>query len=131
MKKYIYSEKDVRDSIKDVNEDTINLGEDLLDVFMEKVSTNLKEYTNLHRFYDRNCPGCVSSNDECDVAYGRGKVEGIWKKAKNGEVFDCPIRVNGTMCFDTSHPEKGIEKIDISDRDKPPYPIIKEETNGS
>ena len=135
MKGYVYSEKDISDSIEDVNEETINLGEGLLEVFIEKVKSNLKEYTNLHRFYDRNCYGCVGGNKECDFAYGRGKAAGAWNKAKAGEIFDCPVRTNGTLCFDTKHPEKGLEKIDISDRDKPPYPIIapsrktKEETN--
>jgi hypothetical protein len=124
-KEYIYSEKDIYDSIEDVNEETINLGEDFLEFFIEKVQSNLREYTNIHRFYDRNCPGCVSSNNECDFAYGREGAEGLWKKAKDGKIFDCPVRVNGTLCFDTRHPEKGIGKIDISDRDKPPYPIIK------
>jgi hypothetical protein len=130
MNKYIYSENDIRDAIKDVNEDTINLGYDLLEFFIEKVWENLKNYTNLHRFYDRNCAGCVSSNDECDFAFGRGKAKDAWEKAKVGEIFDCPVRTNGTLLFDKNHPEKGIEDIDISDRDKPPYPIIKEVKNG-
>ena len=124
MKEYIYSGKDICDSIEDVNEETINLGEDFLEVFIERVKSNLKEYTNLHRFYDRNCCGCVSSNQECDFAYGRGKAKDAWEKAKAGEIFDCPVRTNGTLCFNTNHPEKGLEKIDISDRDKPPYPIV-------
>jgi len=124
MKGYIYSEKDICDSIEDVNEETINLGKDFLEVFIERVKSNLKEYTNLHRFYDRNCCGCVCGNEECDFVYGKGEAEGAWQKAKAGEIFDCPVRVNGTLRFNTEHPEKGLEKIDISDREKPPYPII-------
>ena len=129
MKEYIYSEKDIRDSIEDVNEDTINLGEDFLEVFIEKVKYNLKEYTNLHRFYDRNCCGCVAGNQECDFSCNRGKAAGAWEKAKAGEIFDCPVRCNGTRMFNPNHPEKGLESIDISDRDKPPYPIIKQKIN--
>ena len=124
MKEYIYSEGDIRDSIEDVNEETINLGEDFLEAFIERVKNNLREYTNLHRFYDRNCCGCVGGNDECDFARGRGEAKGAWEKAKAGEMFNCPVRINGSLRFDTNHPEKGIEKIDISDREKPPYPII-------
>jgi hypothetical protein len=125
MERYIYSEKDVRDAIVDVNKDTINLGEDLLEVLIKKIQYNLREYSNLYRFYNRNCCGCVSDNKECDFYYGRGKAENAWEKAKAGEIFDCPVRINGTLCFNTNHPEKGIEKIDISDRDKLPYPIVK------
>ena len=124
MKEYIYSEKDIQDVIEDVNKDTINLGEDLLDAFIEKVKYNLKEYSNLYRFYDRNCCGCVSSKDECAFAYGNGKAQGAWEKARAGKIFNCPVRTNGTLSLNTNHPEKGLEKIDISDRDKPPYPII-------
>jgi len=124
MSEYIYSEKDIEDVIKDTNEKTVNLGYDLLDTFVEKVFYNLREYTNLYRFYRRNCSGCVRSNDKCDFAYGRGRAKGAWKKAKAGEIFDCPVRINGTLIFDTNYPKKGIESIDISDRDKPPYPII-------
>jgi len=124
MKEYIYSENDISDVIEDVNEDTINLGEELLEAFIKKVQYNLKEYTNLYRFYDRNCCGCVCSNKECDFAFNRGKARGACEKAKAGEIFNCPVRVNGSLRFDTNHPEKGLEKIDISDRDKPPYPII-------
>ena len=97
MKGYIYSEKDVRDSIEDVNEETINLGETLLEVFIKTVQNNLEDSTNLHRFYDRNCCGCVSGNTECDFAYGRGRAAGAWRRAKAGEIFDCPVRTNGTI----------------------------------
>ena len=123
MKGYIYSENDIRKAIQDANEDTINLGEDFLEAFIKRVKYNLDKFTNLYRFYDRNCGGCVCSNKECDFAHGRGKAVFAWKKAKAGEIFDCPVRTNGTMIFS---PGKGFEKIDISDRDKPPYPIVKE-----
>ena len=76
MKEYIYSENDIREAIEGANKDTINLGEDFLEAFIEKVKYNLNEYTNLYRFYDRNCCGCVSGNKECDFVYGRGKAEG-------------------------------------------------------
>ena len=132
-KEYIYSEKDISEAIRGANEDTINLGEEFLDTFIENIKYNLKEYTNLYRFYDRNCCGCVSSNKECDFAYGKGKAENAWKKVKDGKMFDCPVRTNGTLCFNTNHPEKGLEKIDISDRDKQPYPIVnnKQEEKGN
>lgn len=121
MKGYIYNENDIREAIEEANEDTMNLGEEFLENFIEKVKYNLKEYSNLYRFYDRNCSGCVNSNKECDFAYSRGKAEGAWEKARAGEIFDCPVRVNGTLSFSQG---KGFEKIDISDRDKLPYPII-------
>lgn len=125
MSEYIYCEKDVSDAIEDVNKETVNLGYRLLETLIERVLYNLKEYTNLHRFYGRNCSGCVGAPDDCDFAHGRGKAKSGWKKAVAGEIFDCPVRTSGTLQFDTNHPEKGIETIDISDRDKPPYPIIK------
>jgi len=128
MSEYVYCEKDVSDAIEDVNERTINLGDELLDIFIKRVLHNLKEYTNLHRFYGRNCSGCVGMPKDCDFAHGQGKAKGGWKKVVAGEIFDCPVRVSGTLQFDTAHPEKGIETLDISDRDKPPYPIIKKET---
>ena len=127
MSEYIYCEKDVSDAIEDVNKETINLGSELLEVFIKRVLYNLKAYTNLHRFYGRNCSGCVGAPSDCDFARGRGKAKDGWKKAVAGEIFDCPVRTSGTLGFDTDHPEKGIETIDISDRDKPPYPIIKKE----
>ncbi len=75
MERYIYSGKDICNAIEDVNEDTINLGGDLLELFITKVQKNLSRYANLYRFYDRNCCGCVGSNKECDFAYGRGRAE--------------------------------------------------------
>lgn len=127
MSEYVYCEKDVTAAIEDVNEETINLGSNLLESFIKRVLHNLKEYTNLHRFYGRNCSGCVGSSEDCDFAHGRGKAKDGWKKAVAGEIFDCPVRTGGTLQFDTNHPEKGIETIDLSDKDKPPYPIIKKE----
>jgi len=125
MSEYVYCEKDVSDAIEDVNKETINLGDKLLEVFIERVLHNLKEYTNLYRFYGRNCSGCVGMPDDCDFAQGRGKAKDDWKKAVAGEIFNCPVRTGGTLSFDADHPEKGIQEIDLSDRDKPPYPIIK------
>lgn len=127
MSEYIYCEKDASDAIEDVNEETVNLGYKLLEVFTKRVLYNLKEYTNLHRFYSRNCSGCVGGKEDCEFARGQGKAKGGWKKAVAGEIFDCPVRTSGTLQFNTNHPEKGIETLDISDRDKPPYPIIEKE----
>jgi len=124
MPEYIYSGKDVEDAIEDVNKETVNLGDELLEVFIKRVLYNLKEYTNLHRFYGRNCSGCAGMPDDCNFARGQGKAKDGWKKAKAGEIFDCPVRTNGTLRFDTNHPEKGIERIDISDRGEAPYPIV-------
>jgi len=126
MDKYIYCENDFIEAMRGT------LGEmfkdDLNEFIVEKVIKNLKEHVNLYRFYARNCAGCVAGNDECDFAYGRGKAEGCWEKAVKGELFDCPVRTNGTLAFSR---EEGFRDVDISDRDKPPYPIIKkEEHNG-
>ena len=65
--------------------------------------------------------------DDCDFARGRGKAKDGWKKAVAGEIFNCPVRTGGTLSFDTNHPEKGLQEMDLSDRDKPPYPIVKKE----
>jgi len=127
MSEYVYCEKDVSDAIEDVNKTTVNLGHHLLEAFIKRVLYNLKEYTNLYRFYGRNCSGCVGAPEDCEFARGQGKAKGGWKKAVAGEIFDCPVRTSGTLQFDTAHPEKGLETLDISDRDKPPYPIIKKE----
>jgi len=121
--KYIYCEEDVKQAIEEAIKDTFNWEYNLVKFFSEEVIKNLKEYTNLYRFYRRNCVGCVSGKDECDFAYGRGKAKGAWEKAKKGEIFDCPVRINGNGIFNTQEPEKGIQEIDISDRKKNPYPI--------
>ncbi|GAH43489.1 unnamed protein product, partial [marine sediment metagenome] len=84
-------------------------------------------YTNLHRFYSRNCSGCVGAPDDCEFTRGRGKAKDGWKKAVAGEIYDCPVRTSGTLRFDTNHPEKGIETIDISDKGEAPYPVIEKE----
>jgi len=121
-KKYIYCENDIEQAIKQVVENTFGWQYELTIFFTEKVIKEIKNYTNLFRFYDRNCAGCVCDNEECDFAHGKGKAEGCWEKAKNGELFDCPVRVNGSMTFT---PGKGFDQVDISDRNKPPYPIVK------
>jgi len=131
MEKYIYCEKDISDAIEGVNKATVNLGYKLLENFIERVLYNLKEYTNLHRFYSRNCSGCVGTPDDCEFARGRGKAKDGWKKAVAGEIFDCPVRTSGTLRFDTNHPEKGIKTIDISDRGEAPYPIIEKEVHNN
>ena len=123
-KEYIYCENDVEQAIKEAIEDTFKWNYDLVEFFNERVARNLREYANLYRFYDRNCAGCVGSNDECDFAYGRGEAKGAWEKVKKGEMFNCPVRINGSFNFNTAEPEKGLQKIDISDRKEKPYPII-------
>ncbi|GAH84505.1 unnamed protein product [marine sediment metagenome] len=62
-------------------------GYDLNDFIVGRVIKNLKEYVNLYRFYDRNCPGCVGGNDDCDFAHERGKAEGCWEKVVEGDVM--------------------------------------------
>lgn len=123
-KKYIFCLNDVvkatQNAIKDIFGDAYGLS----DLIEETIVKNLNAYTNIYRFYERNCSGCVSGNDECDFTMGRGKAEGSWEKALKGEIFDCPVRVNGTMVFDIEKRDEGPRPIDISDRDKPHYPII-------
>jgi len=120
MNEYIYSKGDFEEAMRGALKDMF--GYNLQEFIVDESLKNLKNYVNLYRFYDRNCPGCVCGNTECDFAYGKNMAKDCWKKAKNGELFDCPVRVNGTMAFSR---EEGLKKIDISDRDKPPYPIIK------
>lgn len=119
--KYIYCEDDIKQAIENTVKDTFNWEYELVNFFSGKVIDCLKFYTNIYRFYDRNCVGCVCGNKECDIATGKGECYGCWEKARRGEIFDCPVRVNGTMNF---IPGRGLEKIDISDRDKPHYPVI-------
>lgn len=118
--KYIYSKSDFTQAIQQALKDMF--GYDLIDFIEEKTIKYLDEYVNLYRFYERNCAGCVDEKTECDVAYGKGKAKDCWEKAKKGELFDCPVRINGTLVFTK---EEGIKKIDISDRNEPLYPIIK------
>lgn len=119
--KYIYCEEDIKQAIDDAVGDTFNWEYELVNFFAEKVIDRLKFYTNIYRFYDRNCAGCVCENKECDFAMGNGKAYGCWEKARKGEIFDCPVRVNGSM---TLTPGKGLSAVDISDRRKPHYPVI-------
>uniref|UniRef100_A0A6M3LMU9 Uncharacterized protein n=1 Tax=viral metagenome TaxID=1070528 RepID=A0A6M3LMU9_9ZZZZ len=124
MDRYIYCENDFEEAMREALKEMF--GYDLREFIVEKSIENLKNYTNLYRFYDRNCPGCVCGNTECDFAYGRDKAKDAWEKAKKGELFDCPVRVNGTMILD--NPRGGLKEIDISDRKELPYPIITEES---
>ena len=120
--KYQFSTQDVEHAIEGINESTLNLGSDTLEHFIGKVVSEMERYANVGRFFRRNCVGCVSGNNECDFVYGRGVARGCWDKARKGELFDCPVRTNGTCLFS---PEKGkVESIDISDRDQEPYPTI-------
>jgi len=123
MDEYIYCENDFKEAMRDSLRDCF--GYDLIEFIQENAIKKLKQYTNLYRFYDRNCVGCVSGNTECDFAYGRGNAKDCWEKAKKGELFDCPVRTNGTMVFNTVGRNKELQDVDISDRDKPPYPIVK------
>ena len=120
MDKYIYSQGDIEEAIEDVMEEVFGTKyTKLSDLIVERVKFHLDRYVNLYRFYDRNCCGCPSGNDSCDLAYDR--VEGTRAKAVLGEIYDCPFRINGTLTFSQ---EEGLKSIDISDRDKPPYPIV-------
>ncbi|GAH84508.1 unnamed protein product, partial [marine sediment metagenome] len=65
--KYIYCENDFREAMRRSLKDMF--GYDLNDFIVGRVIKNLKEYVNLYRFYDRNCPGCVGGNDDCDFAH--------------------------------------------------------------
>lgn len=122
MGEYIFSKSDFRGAIRGALDDMF--GSDLNEIIADKTIVELERYVNVKRFYDRNCCGCVCGNDECDFAFGRNEAKGAWKMAVRGKLFDCPVRVNGTMTFDTSKPEEGIQSIDISDRDDPPYPTV-------
>lgn len=123
MGEYVYCENDFVEAMRDTLREMFK--DDLNELIIEKAIKNLKSYVNLYRFYDRNCSGCVGGRDECDFAVERGKAEGCWEKVVKGELFDCPVRTNGTMSFSR---EEGMKRIDISDRDKPPYPIIKKKS---
>lgn len=122
--KYIYCEEDIEQAIEEAMKDTFNWEYDLVEFFNEKVAKNLREYTNVYRFYRRNCAGCSSGKDECDFVYGRNEAKGAWEKVKKGEMFDCPVRHGGTFVFNSNEPKKGLQKIDISDKKEKPYPII-------
>ena len=124
MNEYIYSIDDFERAIQEALKDMF--GGNLVDFVEKEIIKNLESYVNLYRFYDRNCAGCVSGNTECDFAYGRNEAKDCWEKAKKGELFNCPVRVNGTMVFS---PKEGLKKIDLSNRDKLPYPIIIIEEN--
>jgi len=121
MDKYIYSLDDIESAIFDAVEDTFNWNYDLTDWFSKKIKDKISRYANWYRFQDRNCPGCVNSPKECDVAYGRGEYKDVWEKAYKGVLFDCPARGNGTMMVKNGK----VEGVDLSSRDEVPYPTIK------
>ena len=122
MNEYIYSNGDFESAMKEAFEDMF--GHELVQFLAEAAIKKLERYVNVNRFFRRNCPGCVTSNDECDFAYGRNEAHGAWKKAVRGELFDCPVRYNGTSVFNNAEPEKGLQSIDISDRGEEPYPVV-------
>ncbi len=115
---YIYSIHDFEEAMERALDK--ELGCEISRPLIKKVLQNVGMFANLYRFYDRNCPGCVSGNDECDFAEGRNEGFGAISKAVKGELFDCPVRINGTLMSTTS----GLKRIDISDRDKAPYPVV-------
>lgn len=125
MEEYIYSLMDIESAIYEALKDVLSWDRNsIADLIVDTTRTNLKKYVNVYRFYGRNCIGCIADNAECDFTYGRGKAKGAWEQAVKGELFDCPVRVNGTMIFNR---EEGLKEIDISDRDQPPYPIVERE----
>jgi hypothetical protein len=95
-------------------------GSKIVNFVVDEVTNDLDEYVNLYRFQERNCAGCMLEKSDCPFAYD---TTGNWSKAVKGELFDCPVRRNGTLRM---HGES-FEKIDISDRSKPVYPVIKKE----
>ena len=119
MTEYVYCENDFKESLRATLKEMF--GYDLQEFIVENSIKNLKNYANLYRFYDRNCPGCVSGNDECAFAYGKDEAKDCWDKAKEGKLFDCPVRINGSFAMG---PKEPFHSVDISDRNESPYPII-------
>jgi len=120
MNEYIYCENDFKQAMQEALKKMF--GYNLQEFIVNESIQALKTYVNLYRFYNRNCPGCVSGNTECKVAYGTNEAKGSWEKAKKGELFDCPVRINGSFVIGPGEP---FHQIDISDRNKSPYPIVK------
>ena len=118
MNEYIYSKGDFKSAMEEAFDDMF--GHDLVEFLAEAAIKNLERYVNINRFFDRNCVGCVTSNDCCDFTYGRNEAKGAWKKAVRGELFDCPVRGNGTMMFNSAK----LQSVDVSDRAEAPYPIV-------
>ena len=123
MDEYIYCINDFEEAIEDALEDMF--GPDLREFIVKRAREKLEQYVNWYRFMNRNCPGCVSGPKECDVAYGRDRGAGCWEQAKNGKLFDCPVRTNGTIAFSSNGT---IKDIDLSERSEPPYPTVSIET---
>jgi len=124
MGKYVYCRNDFEQALEEALKGVFgNDGSELNDLIVEKAIYKLENYVNIYRFYARNCPGCVAGNSECDFAFGRNEAKGSWEKAKNGMMFDCPCRTNGTLTFCR---EEGMKSTDISDRGKPAYPIVEQ-----
>ncbi|MBE3087473.1 MAG: hypothetical protein IMZ64_14800 [Bacteroidetes bacterium] len=122
MEKYIYCEDDFKEAMREALKEMF--GYDLQEFIVDKSIEALEKYVNLYRFYGRNCPGCVCGNTECDFAYGRKEAKDCWEKAKKGELFDCPVRANGTLMMGPGEP---LHQVDISDRNELPYPIVIED----
>ena len=119
-KEYKYSIADFKGAIEDGLKDIIE-GYKLKEFISDSICDELEKYVNLYRFYGRNCSGCAGCKDDCSFAYGSGNAKGAWDKARKGEIFDCPVRTNGTLSFSS---DEGIKSIDISDRKEKPYEVI-------
>lgn len=107
-KREIYSIRDAQDIIEKVLKDELGLGYEVIEAINKRIGIEF-DYINWVRFQRACCPGCVSSPDECSVAYGRDEFYGVWDKIHKGEITRCPARVNGTFTF-----EEGAKKnIDL------------------
>ena len=90
----LFSLRDIERVVSATIERELKWGETVGDALVAQIIDDFR-YVNMERFTWANCPGCVSSPDDCRVLTGD-----IVKKIWDGEVTTCPRRCNGTMILD-------------------------------
>lgn len=113
-KREIYSIIDFVNIAEEILKEELNYGENVIAALLSRFVKEF-DYINWYRFIDANCAGCVSGPKECDIAYGRGKAKGVWRKIIAGEMQSCPCRVNGTLLVDNTQNKLKIESIDLAE----------------
>lgn len=116
----IYSIPDCTKIVDEILKEELGLGENVRESILKCVQREFR-YINWIRFKNANCPGCVSSPSECDIACGRGQYHGSWAKIVNGKIQKCLARINGTMSFNS---EEGMQDIDIAEHTFNPVDIL-------
>ena len=110
----VYSIQDCLDVLDEVLEEELGLGFNIKKKISELIEQGF-QYVNWNRFKHANCPGCVGSPEECDIAYSRGECVDCWKQINADQMQSCPVRCGGTFGFNIDEPKDGLVTIDLAD----------------